>query len=74
MALLNVSRIDDSHYRYKMPGVFTKIEGSGNGTKTVIPNLDDVARSLEGTPSRCANFSGSSLARRHDTLGEIAEP
>ena len=61
MALLNVSRIDDSHYRYKMPGVFTKIEGSGNGTKTVIPNLDDVARSLDRDSVEMCKFFGIEL-------------
>ena len=61
MALLNVSRIDDSHYRYKMPCVLTKIEGSGNGTKTVIPNLDDIARSLDRDSVEMCKFFGIEL-------------
>ena len=61
MALLNVSRIDDSHYRYKMPGVLTKIEGSGNGTKTVIPNLNEIARSLDRDSVEMCKFFGIEL-------------
>ena len=61
MSLLNVSRIDDSHYRYKMPCVLTKIEGSGNGTKTLIPNLDDIARSLDRDSVEMCKFFGIEL-------------
>lgn len=36
----------DIYYRYKMPPVVTKIEGSGNGIKTVFPNILDVCEAI----------------------------
>jgi hypothetical protein len=35
-----------------MPVLQTKIEGRGNGIKTVIPNMEDVARALN-RPATC---------------------
>lgn len=34
-----------------MPVLLTKIEGKGNGIKTVIPNMSDVAKALSRPPS-----------------------
>ena len=49
MALENIglANAGDAFYRYKMPKMVIKIEGKGNGIKTVLPNLIDVARALE---------------------------
>lgn len=33
---------EDQYYRYKMPALQTKVEGSGNGIKTVLPNIHDI--------------------------------
>lgn len=45
--MLNIpSHIEDHSYRYKMPALQIKVEGSGNGIKTNLPNLSDVAKSL----------------------------
>ena len=53
MATLNVNRnVTDSFYRYKMPKLLAKVEGKGNGIKTVIVNMVDVAKAL-GRPPTC---------------------
>lgn len=48
MALQNIgaSNKDDAFYRYKMPRMLTKIEGRGNGIKTNIVNMVDIAKAL----------------------------
>jgi translation initiation factor 5 len=35
-----------------MPLLQTKIEGRGNGIKTVVPNMEDIARALN-RPATC---------------------
>ena len=55
---LNVNRnVVDPFYRYKMPRLVAKVEGKGNGVKTVIPNMVDIARSLERPPTCKSSLS-----------------
>ena len=42
--------VTDPFYRYKMEKIASKIEGKGNGIKTVIVNLTSVAQSLARPP------------------------
>jgi len=51
----------DAHYRYKMPQLLTKVEGKGNGVKTVLPNIADIARSLSRPPTYPTKFFGCEL-------------
>lgn len=44
-----------------MPLLTTKIEGKGNGIKTVIPNMTDVARALSRPPTYTTKFFGCEL-------------
>ena len=44
-----------------MPTLLTKIEGKGNGIKTVVPNMSDVARALSRPPTYPTKFFGSEL-------------
>jgi translation initiation factor 5 len=45
--MLNIpSTVVDPKYRYRMAKMQTKIESKGNGIKTNIVNLGDVARDL----------------------------
>lgn len=63
-AIVNIAGakpIDDPEYRYKMPLVYGKIEGRGNGIKTVIPNVSDVAFSLHRDPGEVNKFFGCEL-------------
>lgn len=51
MGTLNVNRsVTDAFYRYKMPRINAKVEGKGNGIKTVIVNMADVAKAI-GRPA-----------------------
>jgi translation initiation factor 5 len=51
----------DPHYRYKMPKLTAKIEGSGNGIKTVITNMSAIARSLGRPPAYPTKYFGCEL-------------
>jgi translation initiation factor 5 len=44
-----------------MPAVYGKIEGRGNGIKTVIPNVSEVALSLHRAPGEVNKFFGCEL-------------
>jgi len=62
MATVNIRRnVDDKFYRYKMPSLLTKVEGRGNGIKTVIPNMEDVAHALARPPTYPTKFFGCEL-------------
>lgn len=53
MGSLNVNRnVSDAFYRYKMPRLMAKVEGKGNGIKTVIVNMAEVAKAI-GRPATC---------------------
>ena len=59
---LNVNReVQDPFYRYKMPRLMAKVEGKGNGVKTVIPNMVDVARALGRPATYCTKYFGCEL-------------
>ncbi|KAF8655063.1 hypothetical protein AX16_003264 [Volvariella volvacea WC 439] len=60
--IVNIRRdVDDKFYRYRMPLLTTKIEGKGNGIKTVVPNMSDVARALSRPPTYPTKFFGCEL-------------
>jgi len=60
--IVNIRRdVDDKFYRYRMPLLLTKIEGKGNGIKTVIPNMTDVSKALSRPPTYTTKFFGFEL-------------
>ena len=62
MSLINVRRdVTDAFYRYKMERLVTKIEGKGNGIKTVVVNLSSVAVSLARPGSYLIKYFGFEL-------------
>jgi translation initiation factor 5 len=59
---LNVNRsVIDPFYRYKMPRLQAKVEGKGNGIKTVIANMTDIAKALGRPPTYPTKFFGCEL-------------
>ncbi|KAI3002979.1 hypothetical protein CBS147346_5619 [Aspergillus niger] len=62
MATVNIRRdVSDPFYRYKMERLQSKIEGKGNGIKTVVVNLNSVAQSLSRPPSYVIKYFGFEL-------------
>ncbi|ERE72559.1 eukaryotic translation initiation factor 5-like protein [Cricetulus griseus] len=59
---VNVNRsVSDQFYRYKMPRLIAKVEGKGNGIKTVIVNMVDVAKALNRPPTYPTKYFGCEL-------------
>ncbi|KAI9824953.1 MAG: hypothetical protein M1826_007205 [Phylliscum demangeonii] len=68
MATVNIRRdVTDPFYRYKMERLLSKIEGKGNGIKTVIVNLSSVAASLSRPPSYVIKYFGFELGAQTNT-------
>lgn len=62
MATINIrSDVKDPFYRYKMEKLQSKIEGKGNGIKTVIVNLSSVANSLARPGAYVIKYFGFEL-------------
>lgn len=62
MALVNVNRKNtDMYYRYKMPKLLAKVEGKGNGIKTVIVNMVEIAKALQRPASYPTKYFGCEL-------------
>lgn len=62
MAVVNVNRkVTDQFYRYKMPKLIAKVEGKGNGIKTVVVNMVDVAKALNRPPLYPTKYFGCEL-------------
>ncbi|XP_054808648.1 eukaryotic translation initiation factor 5-like [Prosopis cineraria] len=63
MALQNIGagNNDDAFYRYKMPKMITKIEGRGNGIKTNVVNMVDIAKALARPASYTTKYFGCEL-------------
>ena len=57
LALTICQDVSDPFYRYKMEKLQSKVEGKGNGIKTVIVNLSSVAHSLSRPPSRMSSYN-----------------
>ncbi|KAF3786419.1 Eukaryotic translation initiation factor 5, partial [Nymphaea thermarum] len=63
MALQNIGagNRDDAFYRYKMPKMITKIEGRGNGIKTNVVNMVDIAKALARPAAYTTKYFGCEL-------------
>jgi translation initiation factor 5 len=62
MANLNINRnVTDVFYRYKMPRLIAKVEGKGNGIKTVIVNMSDIAKALQRPATYPTKYFGCEL-------------
>ncbi|KAL2005452.1 hypothetical protein VTN00DRAFT_2663 [Thermoascus crustaceus] len=59
---VNIRRdVSDPFYRYKMEKIQSKIEGKGNGIKTVVVNLNSIAQSLSRPPAYVIKYFGFEL-------------
>ncbi|OMP04946.1 Translation initiation factor IF2/IF5 [Corchorus olitorius] len=68
MAFVNIDpeNRDDAFYRYKMPQMQTKIEGRGNGIKTNIVNMVDIAKALARPASYTTKHFGFELGAQSE--------
>ncbi len=61
MNIAGLTSIEDANYRYKMPRLQAKVEGRGNGIKTVIINMKEVAQALHRQTPEVTKFFGTEL-------------
>jgi len=58
---IGASNAGDAFYRYKMPKLKSKVEGRGNGVKTNVMNMVEIAKALGRPPSYTTKYFGCEL-------------
>ena len=58
---IGANNADDAFYRYKMPKLQSRVEGRGNGVKTNVVNMVDIAKALGRPPSYTTKYFGCEL-------------
>jgi translation initiation factor 5 len=58
---IGMMNVNDPFYRYKMPSLILSIKGKGNGIRTYITNIDDIAKSLARSQIELMKFFGYEL-------------
>jgi len=64
MSTINIAGltpVEDPSYRYKMPRITAKVEGRGNGIKTVLTNIFEVALSLNREAPEITKYFGCEM-------------
>ncbi len=63
MSSINIgaNNADDAFYRYKMPKLQSRVEGRGNGVKTNVVNMVDIAKALGRPASYTTKYFGCEL-------------
>jgi len=62
---MNIGDVVDEHYRYKMPRPKIKVEGKGNGIKTLLVNMFDMAKALKVPPNYPTAYFGLRLGAQN---------
>lgn len=68
--IAGLTPVDDPSYRYKMPKIQCKIEGRGNGIKTLLCNVRDLASALNREAPEITKFFGTELGAQTTFDGE----
>lgn len=74
MGTVNVNRnVTDIFYRYKMPRIAAKVEGKGNGIKTVIVNMAEVAKAIGRPATYPTKYFGCELGAQTQFDHKVCE-
>jgi translation initiation factor 5 len=68
--LAGLTPVNDPAYRYRMPKIIVKVEGRGNGIKTVLTNVQDVANALNREAHEITKFFGYELGAQTAYVSE----
>jgi len=62
---INIDGSEDPFYRYKMRQLYVQVVGKGKMIKTVLLNIDDVAKDLKVAPSYMTAFIGYEIGAQY---------
>eukprot|EP01036_Dinobryon_divergens_P016684 gene16684-22625_t len=71
MNIAGLTPVEDPSYRYKMPRITAKVEGRGNGIKTVLTNIFEVALSLNREAPEITKYFGCEMGSQTTFSAEL---
>merc|ERR1712146_6864 len=70
-AMINIDGSDDPTYRYKMPRLEARIEGRGNGIRTNVVNMKEIAEALARSPAHATKYLGIEMGAQSKWNDEL---